>query len=329
MKFMLKSALMWAIPMSVLIGLYVALDPMLTLRWHPDMMPDRFLPNKGNVTVKQFEHYNPEKHYDSFIIGASISINHWLEDWKVYLPEDAVPYHFDLSMMTLEGMADAVEYLAENSDARHMLIVMASDTPLWENSDRLAFYIPGEMARGWKGKMQSLYVPFMATYNWDILGEMAIHRFCGLNGKMIKGLYADDIDYYDPVGNEERDMWLEDSLAIQAAKFNPADGVASEILVQSSAIGDAEKVFLRRIHSAITGHDIDAIILVAPKLSNVAMCTEDSLFMAELFGDRFIDLSREMNHLTANPNLWYDGIHYRPPVARELMDAAYKRKARQ
>lgn len=75
-----------ASPFILLLGLYVVKDPFMVLREYEDYdHPEVRYPHFGYMTWKKYKKYDPVKHYDSFIIGASCSAAFQSYEWKRYI----------------------------------------------------------------------------------------------------------------------------------------------------------------------------------------------------------------------------------------------------
>lgn len=334
LKFMVRAGAMWLLPMSILIGLYVILDPMLVLRWHEDMMPEGFLPNKGNVTVKNFEHYNPEKHYDSFLVGSSITINLWIEEWKKYLPEDAVPYHFDTSRMTIEDTADVLDYIVENSDVKNILVVFPPEIMTWRPFISVPYILPPEIKSSSSSKIDSHYTLYNYWFKLHTLyGVLMTRLFKEEPAGKEFAAFSKDINYYDPIINEEIASEKNKLLDTYSSDFILSDpnwkyGLdGGDIHFIEPQIDDSQKIVYNRIFRTLEENGINYNIIMAPQRNREQINPADDAFLKTLFGDKYINLSYDQIYLSRNPYLWYDFIHYRPNAGRELLERIYNYNA--
>ena len=120
-----------ALPLLLLPIAYALWDPFWVLRDHGDDAlgtpgdTARLSRNAGWVAMKNLEQYGDSVRPDSFIFGSSMSQNFHARDWAQYLPANASVYHMDQSMETLEGIADKVEWLAEQGyQVKNALIII-------------------------------------------------------------------------------------------------------------------------------------------------------------------------------------------------------------
>lgn len=337
-KFMLRWAAMVMVPLVVLATCFVVFDPMLVFRWHPDMMPGGFLPNKGNVTVKSFNRYNPEMHYNAFIVGSSLSINHRLDDWKKHLPDDAVPYHFDTSNMNIEYAANVVEYISENADPRYLLFVMCGKSLAWGSGRTIPYILPAELQPSFYEKFGYYYDMFAYWCNWYVFEGWVMRHFfndyaAGVSPDLVKSMrtrfaYFPDIGY-DPIGNKEWSIEKEARLQAKNDRFLQNPAVADSIMqnewmmVYDPIMTVDDYIHLTRMRSVLEKKNVDYYVLVPPSYDKGILNPADDAAMREIFGNRYVNLGYDQIEHTWNPYLWYDKVHYRPPLATKLMDRLY------
>lgn len=297
------------------------------------MMPEGFLPNKGNITLKQYEHFKDEKNYDSFIIGSSVSINHWLDDWKEFLPEGASPYHFDFSVMTIRQMELALDHILDNSTTKNILLVLTNDFPLWHDEETTAFKTPWEVERrAWDKFLVNFYY-FKLFYNKDFLSNYlsdTVLKREVIGKKTNTVLMSNDIDYYNPEYNEERVLSREkelDSLFSRFVDEKPdweRELHYSDDLICNVNSEEKDIESMRRIQNRLSNTDIDYRIIMVPNRLGKKLNPADERKMYDIFGNKFINLTYEFDYLTKNPYLWYDNVHYRPIMASKIMERVYE-----
>ena len=331
---MAKTLGMALIPFSLLVAIYVIFDPLLVLRWHEDMIPGGYLPNKGNVTAKQYEHFNPEMHYNSFIIGSSITINHWLDEWTTHLPDNAVPFHFDSSTMNVFQMNMVVDHLLENSDVKNILFVVPTYFFDWYDCASFPYMTAIEIQPSIIDRVKSHIRFFRNFYNQSFLSGALFEILEIKSGKDRHFTLERELTYYNPVYNEEvaakKNIML-DSLNMNFNKENPDWEKSYDKLSNSFSHPKVQSYhtnILRDIVKKLEDNNVNYKFVVAPSRElpmPFLMNPADDAKLYEIFGDNYINLGSELNFYIANPNLWYDAIHYRNPVAVEIHKRIYER----
>ena len=69
--------------------------------------------NAGFTSIETYLLYNDQYHYDSFILGSSVSQNFKASYWKPYLESTASILHFDASSETLTGIINKMVWRKE------------------------------------------------------------------------------------------------------------------------------------------------------------------------------------------------------------------------
>lgn len=332
--FILKSAVYWIIPMAVMVIFFITADPLRVLRWHSDFMEGGFLPNKGSVTVKQFNHQKMDKKYDSFIIGSSITINHWIDDWKEHLPAGANPYHFDFSEMSPENVARSLEYLSKQTEIKNVLYLL--EPYVLERNDEgfiLPYSTPPDIHPNLFYRIYLTYRFFNSFYRQSVLSALISGYFFHTNPEGVFHIFwHKSIEYYNGNINEERalkeDSRLDSLYDISLSNNYGWENNHAEISGKFEPIrmNDDFKSYFDRIADVLNNYNINYYVVMAPSRLNRMITPSDEAYFYELFGDRFINLYFERETLSNNDYLWYTWDHYRPRIAKEIMNRIYNEK---
>lgn len=332
-RFVVASGLLALVPLLLMVLWYAVADPMHLFGHGLRTVDDYYLPNKGQLTVNNFEVLNPTHNFDSFIIGSSLCVAYRLDDWKKYLPNDACPYHFDFSAMRVRQMRLAVDYLAQNATMRHALMVIDPVTLMWEGgTDNLPTLTPPALSENPAEWLTTHYTYFSHCFSRaninGFVAELTGHPSFGDNR-----FPADKtIAIYDPVKNEESDGSTDAEVEAAAREWmaaNPLwrtstpDWWASDS-VYPPRLADHEADF-RRIAAVMDSLGTSYRLILGPNHDNIQMNPADKEALREIFGTNFIDLSSSMAWITRVPAYYLDGFHYYPLVADSLMRAAYSR----
>lgn len=328
---MLKALLTWFVPTAALVAVYVADDPMRVLRWHPDMLPHGFLPNKANITVKNYSHFLDSLHYDSFIIGSSVTINHDLDQWTSYLPEGASAFHFDFSAIAPHQIELILNHLNLRSHLANALIILDTSAlgrnTYYSESD-INYMTPAAIQPGILAKTKYHFKIFKFWWRYSVLSNYFAHSLGQETIGLRHELWDDEIDYIHPPTNTFRMQRLSarlDSLAMDydrnptPIRFSAATDSLLPPLIDSST--EATLMSIRKI---LDNAGTNYRIVIAPSRRNFILNPEDDIEMHNIFGENFLNLSSiHAEQLSPNPYQWEDSIHYRPAIANILMDIIY------
>jgi len=333
---LLRATFFWFILSVPFIALYIIFDPMNALRWHEDMMPNGFLPNKGSMTILQFKHNAPKANYDSFIVGSSLGCNFLIEDWLDFLPEGATPYHFDTSAMSITQLEESIEYLCDNVTLKNVLIIWDMDwtwqteAPWYTFKTRETPYItPPQILRNPIAAATSHWRLFSAWYSHVYMNGWICYDLIGTRPKGIKG-YPKYKREYNPLTNEETCKVKDDSLAALTDSFMLAhpnfDKMRLPFLRNANQITPRGKASVRHIAEMLNESGANYYFVMAPSCHNLVPSQADDDFLRHTFGNRYILTHPDLGYLTTNPYYYYDNYHFRPAMARKIMEYVYEHK---
>lgn len=101
-----------AIPLILLVGLYLWTDPFRCL--HKFDIQDIDAVNREYLSTELFLRNNPTYHYNSFIFASSRGMALNTYQWKQYLPEGAQPFLFQAWSETVSGIELKLDYMQEH-----------------------------------------------------------------------------------------------------------------------------------------------------------------------------------------------------------------------
>jgi len=142
-------SLIAALPVWVLVGIYLAKDPFYVIYSYDDACGEKgdsvkMGYNAGNVALANFEHYRDSLPFDSFIFGSSMSQNYKAEWWAQHLPAGAQVYHFDAASEHIEGILNKVRFLDKQGVKIANALIVIEEEMLWRvpNENNFLFVQP-------------------------------------------------------------------------------------------------------------------------------------------------------------------------------------------
>jgi len=333
-SFLAQVALLCLLPLLPFIVAYVLLDPFKVLREHEDYFSDGIGKNKGMVSLRAFEAGNPRYHYDSFILGSSVSCHYPVAEWQKYLPQGAVPFHMDSSDQTIRCMRLYVEYLDTRADAINNVLIVLSPFILGLDPDALpqACAIPAPLLSSPIDKALFHYDYFRLFATEGFLSAYVPWLMTGNKNDTVTGgqrVFEPQPIAYNPATNEESiPSW--DALissnpeAYYARHHIETPPPQAGYKVAPRLLSDTDKEDLRAVASILRRHNANVKVIMAPELSLTVPCAADQAFFADLFGADYVDLTCEFRAELQERTNYYDNIHYRPPLAVKFMRRAYR-----
>lgn len=336
LRFIGLSALTALLPLLAMIGVFYVSDPFNLFKAMDKPASFPIIGNKGFLTVNNFEHHLPLNHYNSFIFGSSLNISTPVEEWVKYLPEGAVPFHFDSSAMSVKQMREYLEYLASKTEIRNMYIILCRDQLDCEfdsmDPTDAAFLTSPKLYHDplYAFRVYKLFWQFwLSNENIERLARVQLLR----RGKLTfeKDSLSTNVDLYDPVTNTEyityqrfdrivrdadRPYPLADSLQVHPPVYAQPfiDCERYDDLSRFAAILDSLGTDYRIVMTSAATHSGQNIELTNPA---------DSIKLRNIFGDRFISAQWPTMIWTYNPKTRYDKYHFSTPQARKLMEFVY------
>ena len=333
-KFVCRS-LLALVPIAAFIALYLVVDPFKVVRPYDgiSIAPGETLermPNKRYVAVEGLKYYNPERHYDSFIFGSSISSNFTAAAWARHLPDSASIYHFTAGAETLSGIRDELRYLIDHDiPVRHALMIMEEE--MFSRPKRY-----GEM-------------PFVPHY--DVSPAISRLHFHQLHFNAFRDPYiflyklwptqrlADKLvedgkmsaipSGRDELINEDSSRGLDSLILANPEQYYGERLWLVEMVPTPNpkplSIGKEAEQTLREIADLVNSHDIDCVVIVPPQFRRAALSPIDHAVLCEIMGeDRVNDFSGD-DELIHDVHSYYDGVHILTYRCSQLIDRCYSR----
>lgn len=331
LSFLLNGALLWLAVSAAIAGMFYAIDPMRLFRWHEDSTPGGFCANRGVLTVAEFDHFNPERHYDSFIIGSSLAMYFESDYWQRYLPEGSVACHLDAWSLDTRELLQTVNYLAERAPIRNALIVWELDAFDWHLVDKMTLRTAPRIEDRLPSLFKTYWTFFGHWYSRDFLYGWIDAAL--LDAELKGGAKAQVVDYeidherdgiiYDDGGRQE----MADSFGISHPRLtDPAMRSMMKYFGQNK-IDEYLEGLLRQTAARLDELGTDYYFVMMPKKSREIPSVRDDSLLRDIFGDRYVFTQAALSYLTRNPyNYRKDGYHMLPIGTRQVMDYVYRRR---
>lgn len=339
--FFARAAALWFAVFGLMAGIYLAVDPLGMFRWREDMMPGGYCPNRGVVSVANFEHFNPDRHYDSFIIGSSLSMYYPVEHWLRYLPDGARPFHFDCSALDVRELGQIIDYLASKAELKNALIVwdwMAFD---WQYLDEAPYRTPPAVERDWSEKIATHYMFFSNWYGRPFMNDWISNIKLGSKARgEVKTPRAVKMEYSHDVDNEINEICrtVADSIRQNSSdsllRLYPRKAFEDVTYVYSALTEDhidrRQAEYIMEVGAKLDSLGTDYYFVMVPSNMNKIPSPHDETIMRRAFGDRYVLTHPYMTYICRNPyNYFAEGYHLRPRILEKVMDFVYTNRASQ
>ena len=332
-RFVLRSMLA-LLPVALFVALYAVVDPFHVVHSYDgvSVAPGDTLervPNKRYVAFENFKRYNPQRHFDSFIFGSSISSNFLAEAWKPHLPDTASVYHFTEGAQTLTGIRDELRYLtAHGYPVRHALLIIEEEMLRRPKRYGEMPFIPHYEVSPEVNRLQFHLLHFNAFRDFDMM-RFKLWPTTALAGKLLEdGKVAHVPCARVEAMNEDYSTVLDSTIAANPDAYYAdmpwlVDMQPLPNPMPLSIDADAEAV-LRDIAAVLREYNIDYVVIVPPRFRSPALSPIDLAVLCEILGnDRVNDFSADST-LLHDLHSYYDGIHILTPHCTDLINRSYQ-----
>ena len=286
--------------------------------------------NAGFTSVETYLLYNDQYHYDSFILGSSMSQNFKASYWKPYLDSTASILHFDASSETLTGIINKMRFLNNHgSTIKNALIVIE----------------PKMLERRQPNEEDILFVQHPATsgaINWFNVHTLFFNAFRELDQvkyALFPGRYAKELQNEGIINdiapnrigflNEMYYGEIDSIIATCPGKYYTPERIkrikrASLPMASQPAIDEEIENQLKAIKEILDKNHTNYIIIVPPRNTYPRLTWHDLWVMKAIFGeDKVHDFSHHPE-LVNNDCVYYDhAAHLISAKCKILLDSAY------
>mgnify|MGYP003111556304 CR=1 FL=1 len=339
-EFLLKIvrfSLIGLIPFLILGILYLYYDPFKILYKYDSFFEKnakgRVILNQDYVSTTTFINNSPKINYNSFILGNSRSIFYQVSDWKNHLDESASCFHFDASGESLWAMNKKIEFINKNgNEIENILLVLDYATLIQDKpkSGHITIISPALVDN-------SNIIDFHKTFFRAFLTPKFIYAFLDfkISGQvkpyMIKNNLLDDRHRnYDILTNELRFDYFENLVRVnkyytpkRLSVFYDRDTTTQKNLPK--VIFENQKSILNNILSITKKHNTEIRIIINPLYDQLKLNKRDIVYLKSIFGEENVFDFSGINTFTNDYRNYYEESHYRPHIAREIMEIIYNK----
>jgi hypothetical protein len=308
------------------------LDPFKVLRNYDKYYEDNasgYIPlNVDYVATSLFSSHYVQEKYNSFIFGNSRSIFYEIQDWESYLPRNSSCFHFDASGEGLYGIEKKVNYISGvNCAINNVLLILDYDTlkKIGPKPGRL-FTTPPKLVNN-NNIIDFHFESFLAFLSPRFFFEY----FDFLISGAVKD-YMKTIDNrprnHDATTNELQFDYFEDM--INSGRYYTPERLSVFYQRDTSqtyspvVIREEQKLLLKSMHNSFKKFKSEYKIVINPLYDQVKLNQQDLAFLINLFGKRNVFDYSGINKYTESYENYYESSHYRPHIAREIMEKIYE-----
>lgn len=322
--------------LTIMAGLYITFDPFKVLYDYESFYDNNAKVNivldKDYVSTTTFIKNSNKINYNSFIFGHSCSIFYQISEWKKHIGEDAICYHFDASGESLWALNKKVEFIDKKGNNIENILLLLDWHTLTQDkpkSGHLGIISPALVNN-------SNIIEFHKTFFNAFLNPKFTYAFLDykisnkIKPYMKKGYLLDDRQKnYNSKTNELRFDHFENLIA-EGKYYTPErlsvfyDRDTTTQNFSQKCIKENQKLLLENIYSITQKHNSQLKIIISPLYDQIKINKSDLKYLKTLFGEENVFDFSGINRFTKDYKNYYESSHYRPHVAKEIMEIIYK-----
>jgi hypothetical protein len=330
-KFVLKT-LMFSSPFLLAIVLVFIADPFrvwFSYDHYYENYPVTL--NREDVCLKLYNRGRDEHKYNSFIFGSSRSQAFKTINWKPYLESSASPFHFDASGEGIYGILNKLRYLDDlNTPIRNALIVL-DESCMKTNFNRKGhlFISPPTLSKESRFVYNKEFVTasLNVKFIYAFIDYQITKKHKGYMGTVISRITAKanmingDVFYWSYDEGIRKDSLSYYSGLIRKGVFVRKEKMRSG---KNESVTEVERKQLAGIAEILKKHRTKFRIVVSPLYDQIPLSSERLELLESLFGKENVHNFSGKNQFTEVIGNYYDGSHYRPHVADEILRVIYE-----
>ena len=334
MKRFVLLCLLALLPVLLVVGLYLVRDPFHVIRDYDGRTiaagdTVQLTVNTGYLSTEAFKHYEPARHFDSFILGSSLSGYYRIQDWTKHLPEGASPFHFNASRETLQGILNKLNYLADHGvPIRNVLIVMEDEMLKRQPLDRDVLFVQHPETAPSVSWWQFHQLYFNAFRHPELAAYTLWPNATTTRLVLDKGYATTDIpDRIEPI-NEGYYGWADSVIAVNPAAFYTPEHITrysqpTILMPCPDKITPAVEMLLGNIASILLTQGADYQIIIPPHYAWEPISSHDLFKLEQIFGQKRVHDYSHDPELGYDLHYYYDDGHLIASQCARLMDSAY------
>ncbi len=324
LKLFYKLAIL-AIPLLILIGIYVKDDPFEVLYYHADYFNTYIPTDRDFISTELLLRQYPKEKYDSYIMGSSHSLAFLCSEWDKYI--NGKSFHYDASGESLFGIYTKLSFLHKNKmPIKNCLILLDSLTLAETNNSSGNSYIKHPLVSG------ESRLKFQFTFLSTFLSNKFFLPY--IYGEIYNQPpeFSDTREFtYDRITNDlyftfaERQMSKNVNSYYDDYKrlFYKRD--STKCYISMPVINKAQLKMLQSVKVILEEEHTNYKVVIYPSYDERYLNPIDLRQLEEIFGRFNVYDYSGLNDLTKNLTNYYDETHCRPIVGAKILKEIYSK----
>jgi hypothetical protein len=334
MKRFVLLSLLALLPVLLMVAIYIIRDPFHVIKPYNGSINNtadtvQLTVNTGYFSTEAFKYFEPTRHYDSFIMGSSLSGYYRIQDWVRHLPDSVSAFHFNASRETLIGIRNKLNYLVANgATIKHVLIVMEDEMLKRQPIDQDVLFVqhPQTASNVSWWEFHQLYFnafrhPELAAYT--IWPNATTTRLA-----LEKGYATTDIPDRIEELNEGYYGWADSIIDCNPEAFFTPEHLARyaqpmRLMPCPDKITPMVESLLNDIATILRNQGTDYQIIIPPHYAWEPISSHDLYMLELIFGQQRVHDYSHDPEMGTDLHYYYDDGHLISRECARLMDSAY------
>lgn len=329
-QFLKKFFWIYFLPVFLYFLIVYITDPLKCFRPYTEYYKNNFVPpNRENVCLNLFEQNDSMKYINSFILGNSCSHAYKVNDWIQYLPKGSIGFHLDAYRETSNGVLQKLYYLERKKiQIRNVLIIM--DRSFFSKKFDSYLYV---MPKKLNEQSNEFYIE-----NFKTLTSIKFFVAYSYYAFFHKNLpFMDAYQFREqPISNKKTgdlnylaDFEIKNDSVRYFKKLSEADWIDRKNVINVNAndafegLNAKNKKYLLAIKKVFDQNHTQYKIVINPDYDQKKIRENELKFLQSVFGNNNIFDFSGITKFSEEYKNFYDGTHYRPVVAKEIMNKIY------
>jgi hypothetical protein len=312
---------------------YAAVDPFMVIHKYSDFNRKAFIPkNRDYVSSEVYLINRGKENYDSYIFGSSTALFVRPSIWKTYLDDSAKVFSFDASRENIAGIWSKIRFIDHNKGRIRNVVFILDYNYAFDRLDRenvLFVKHPGIFHSSW---YDFQYKNFLRIFDLNFMHSLAAYSITGEFKPYMADFLLNERSVIDPVTNEYTNFSIQEELdndstgyyEIRKERFPVRAGQPCEYRPQ---ITEKQRKMLVEIKNIFDKDATDYRIIIAPNYQQVSLNSTDLETLRTVFGEENVIDFSGINSISEEKSNFYDGLHFKPYVGKQMLDIAYRTKA--
>lgn len=325
----IKKVLVFLSPFFALIALYIAIDPFMVIFKYDDFNSRSYIPkNRDYISSEVYLMNRDKQNYDSYIFGSSTALFVRPSIWITYLSDTSKVFSFDASRENIIGIWSKIKYIDQlNGPIKNAVFIIDYNYAFDKLNNENVLFVkhPRIGQSSWFGFH---YKNFLKILDLNLLHSLIGYHFSKEFKPYMSDCLLNERSYIDPVTNEYTNFSIQEELNSDSVKyyklrrdrFPIRTGQTCEYKQQITA---DHLVMLDEIKDVFDKNGTIYKVIIAPNYQQISFNRNDLEILQSVFGkDNVFDFTG-INSFSDDKSNFYDGLHFKPYVGKELLEIAY------